>query len=151
MGTATRCTASAQVPMVPCLLPPASPPLLHTPPSLCGEWEYMRVRVCVWEWVCVWVGVAVYVRERKSILSFNQIFVYQSICSWQKSCGLCPRSVRTKKAIRAVRKRDRRNHVRKQKILSRSVKIVPRTISCILKYDLRLAACETRMRWAFLN
>lgn len=49
------------------------------------------------------------------------------------------RSVRTKKEVKAVRKRIRRNPVRKRNILSWEMKISRRTMSSILKYDLRLA------------
>ncbi|KAF2879399.1 hypothetical protein ILUMI_26772 [Ignelater luminosus] len=48
-----------------------------------------------------------------------------------------PRETRT---VKAVTERNRRNLLRKQKILAREMKIPPRTISRIIKEDLRLVA-----------
>lgn len=84
-------------------------------------------------------------------LGISQMFVYRAINRYNETSSVCdrkrsgrPRSVRTKKLVKAVRERIRRNPVRKQKILSREMKIAPRTMSRILKDDLGLAAYKRR-------
>ena len=76
-------------------------------------------------------------------LGISKMFVYRAINRCNETSSVCdrkrsgrPRSVRTKKVVKAVRERIRRNPVRKQKILSREMKIAPRTMSRILKDDL---------------
>ena len=98
-------------------------------------------------------------------LGISQMFVYRAINRYNETSSVCdrkrsnqiksfrssrPRSVRTKKVVKAVRERIRRNPVRKQKILSREMKIAPRTMSRILKDDLGLAA-YMRRTGHFLN
>lgn len=84
-------------------------------------------------------------------LGISKIFVFRAINRYNETSSVCdrkrsgrPRSVRTKKVVKAVRERIRRNPVRKQKILSREMKIAPRTMSRILKDDLGLAAYKRR-------
>jgi transposase len=84
-------------------------------------------------------------------LGISKMFVYRAINRYNETSSVCdrkrsgrPRSVRTKKVVKAVRERIRRNPVRKQKILSREMKIAPRTMSRILKDDLGLAAYKRR-------
>ncbi|CAH1968545.1 unnamed protein product [Acanthoscelides obtectus] len=55
-----------------------------------------------------------------------------------------PRQVRTPAAIKAVKARIQRNPLRKQKILSREMKIPVRTMSRIIKQDLGLGAYRRR-------
>ena len=59
-----------------------------------------------------------------------------------------PRSVRTKKAIKAIWERIRRNPVRKQKILSREMTIAPRNMSRILKDNLnnRIKIADSKLK-----
>ena len=53
-----------------------------------------------------------------------------------------PRSVRTEKAVKALRERIRRNPLRKQKVLSREMDISPRSIPRLIKDDLGLGAFQ---------
>jgi transposase len=84
-------------------------------------------------------------------LGISKMFVYQAINRYNETSSVCdrkrsgrPRSVRTKKVVKAVRERILRNSVRKLKILSREMKIAPRTMSRILKDDLGLTAYKRR-------
>lgn len=52
---------------------------------------------------------------------------------------LCQRQAQTKATVKSVAERIRGNPLRKQDILTREMKIPPRTISRIIKEDLRLA------------
>lgn len=80
-------------------------------------------------------------------LGISRMFVYRTIDRFlgtssvddNKRSGR-PRTVRTAQAVNAVRARIRRNPLRKQKILSREMKIKPRTLSRIIKDDLKLGA-----------
>lgn len=80
-------------------------------------------------------------------LGISRMFVYRTINRYnntssvedQKRSGR-PRAVRTTKAVNAVKARIRRNPIRKQKILSREMKIPARTLSRIIKQDLKLGA-----------
>ncbi|CAH2092028.1 unnamed protein product [Euphydryas editha] len=76
-------------------------------------------------------------------LGISRMFVYRTINNTssvedQKRSGW-PHAVRTTKAA-AVKVRIRRNPIRKQKILSREMEIPTRTLSRIIKQDLKLAA-----------
>lgn len=53
-----------------------------------------------------------------------------------------PREKRTNAAVKAVAQRICRNPLRKQKIISREMKIPPRTISRIIKEDLGIGAYQ---------
>ena len=70
----------------------------------------------------------------------SHMFVYRdkynekSFVCVRKRSGL-PRSVRTKKAIKAVKERIQTNPVRKQKVLSREITILPRSMSHILVWS----------------
>lgn len=80
-------------------------------------------------------------------LKITRKFVYRCINRFNEVCSVDdkprsgrPRVVRTKRAINAVKERIRRNPLRKQKIMAREMHIPPRTISRILKEDLKLGA-----------
>jgi transposase len=80
-------------------------------------------------------------------LEISRMFVYRTIQRYTGTSSIDdskrsgrPRSVRTIQAVNAVRARIRRNPIRKQKILSREMKIPPRTLSRIIKEDLSLGA-----------
>ncbi|CAH2091706.1 unnamed protein product [Euphydryas editha] len=80
-------------------------------------------------------------------LGFIRMFVYRTINrnnnTWsvedQKRSGR-PRAVRTTKPVNAVKVRIHQNPIRNQKILSREMKIPARTLSRIIKQDLKLGA-----------
>ena len=68
-------------------------------------------------------------------LDIGQMFKYRGIDRYNETSSVCdkkrsgpPRSVRTKRAIKAIRERMRRILLRKQKILSREMKIAPKFI-----------------------
>lgn len=80
-------------------------------------------------------------------LGISRMFVYRAIERFNDTSGVSdrersgrPRTTRTPQAVKAVRERIRRNPLRKQKILSREMKIPQRTISRIIKSDLGLGA-----------
>lgn len=80
-------------------------------------------------------------------LNISRMFVFRTIKRFTETGSIedrersgRPRTVRTKNAINAVSARIRRNPIRKQKILSREMKIAPRTMSRIIKDDLGLGA-----------
>lgn len=80
-------------------------------------------------------------------LKIGERLIYRTISRYGETGDVCDRqrsgrtrTVRTKKAIEAVRSRVNRKPLRKQKILSREMKISPRTVSRILKEDLGLKA-----------
>lgn len=80
-------------------------------------------------------------------LGISMKFVYRTIKRFSEMSSVNdrprsgrPRDSRTPAVIKAVAERIRRNPLRKQKILSREMKIPPRTISRIIKQDLKLAA-----------
>jgi len=81
----------------------------------------------------------------------NRQFIFRTIKRYKKTGDIKnksksgrPRSVRTKSAIKAVRERVRRNPCRKQKVLSRELKIPLRSMSCIIREDLGLKALKKR-------
>lgn len=80
-------------------------------------------------------------------LNITKKFIYRTIKRYN-DIGLVddrprsgrPRQTRTPAAIKAVAERIRRNPLRKQKIMAREMKIPPRTMSRIIKQDLKLGA-----------
>lgn len=80
-------------------------------------------------------------------LGISRMFVYRTIQRYTETMSVDdrersgrPRSIRTNQAVNAVKARIRRNPIRKQKILSREMRIPPRTLSRIIKQDLGLGA-----------
>lgn len=80
-------------------------------------------------------------------LNISQKFVYRTIQRFNETGDVLdrprtgrPRTARSKQIVEAVRSRIRRNPIRKQTILAREMKIAPRTVSRILRDDLRLRA-----------
>lgn len=99
--------------------------------------------------------IALHKCNKKPVEIFNLLrtlgittkFVYRTIKRFSEMSSIDdrprsgrPRDSRTPAAIKAVGERIRRNPLRKQKILSREMKIPPRTMSRIIKQDLKLAA-----------
>lgn len=81
------------------------------------------------------------------LLGITQKFVYRTIKRFTEMSSIDdrprsgrPRNSRTPAAIKAVAERIRRNPLRKQKIMSREMKIPPRTMSRIIRQDLKLGA-----------
>lgn len=84
-------------------------------------------------------------------LKITQKFVYRTIKRYSELSSVNdrpragrPRTTRTPAAIKAVRERIRRNPIRKQKIMAREMKISPRSMSRIIKEDLKLRAYRRR-------
>lgn len=80
-------------------------------------------------------------------LQISRMFVYRAVKLFEDTGGVRdrqrsgrPRVVRTPQAIKAVEARIRRKPLRKQKILSREMKISKRSISRIINNDLGLGA-----------
>lgn len=80
-------------------------------------------------------------------LKMSERFVYRTIKRYSDTGDVVdrfrsgrPRSVRTKKAIEAVRSRINRNPLRKQKIVAREMKINARSVSRIIRDDLGMHA-----------
>lgn len=80
-------------------------------------------------------------------LKVGERFVYRTIQRYTTTGDVVdrsrpgrPRSVRVKKTIEAVRSRINRNALRKQKLISREMKISTRTVSRILRDDLGMRA-----------
>ncbi len=70
------------------------------------------------------------------------MFVYQTLAQYREICSLKdqphggrPHDICAQKRIHTVCERIQRNWLRKQKVMSRDVKISPRTMSYILKND----------------
>ncbi|XP_045462489.1 uncharacterized protein LOC123672444 isoform X2 [Harmonia axyridis] len=77
----------------------------------------------------------------------TRLFVYRTLKRYRETGDVVdrvrtgrPRVVRTKKNIKAVRERIRRNPVRKQKVMAREMKISARSMSRILRDDLGMRA-----------
>lgn len=77
----------------------------------------------------------------------KRLFVYRTIQRYRETGDVVdrvrsgrPRSIRTKKTIKAVREKLRRNPVRKQKVMARDMKISTRSMSRILRDDLKVKA-----------
>lgn len=80
-------------------------------------------------------------------LGITRNFVYRTVKLFEDTGGVRdrqrsgrPRTVRTPSAIKAVQSRIRRKPLRKQKILSREMKISQKSMSRIIKEDLALGA-----------
>lgn len=80
-------------------------------------------------------------------LKITKKFIYRTVKRYtdissvdDKARSGRPREIRTPAVIKAVAARIRRNPLRKQKIMSREMKIKPRTMSRIIKQDLGLGA-----------
>lgn len=80
-------------------------------------------------------------------LGISRMFVYRTIERYDETQGVedrprsgRPRSVRTPNAIKAVAARIRRNPLRKQKIMSREMEISTRSMSRLIKSDLKMGA-----------
>lgn len=77
----------------------------------------------------------------------TRLFVYRTLKRYKDTGDVVdrvrtgrPRVVRTKETIKAVRERIRRNPARKQKIMAREMKISTRSMSRILRDDLKMKA-----------
>lgn len=84
-------------------------------------------------------------------LGISRMFVYRCIKLFEETGGIKdrkrsgrPRTVRTPQAIKAVKARIARNPLRKQKIMSREMKISRKSMARILKKDLGLGAFKRR-------
>lgn len=84
-------------------------------------------------------------------LGISRMFVYRCIKLYEETKDIKdrprtgrPRTVRTPKAIAAVKARIRRNPLRKQKIMAREMKITQKSMSRIIKKDLGLGAFKRR-------
>lgn len=110
------------------------------------EWGSIENRVVI-------IGLLKCGKERGEIfrilrpLKVTRCFVYRTVDLFEETGGIIdrpksgrPRSVRTPAAVKAVKMRIQRKPLRKQKILSREMKISPPSISRILKHDLGLQA-----------
>lgn len=80
-------------------------------------------------------------------LQITMKFVYRTINRYTEASSVDdrprsgrPRTIRTKKVVEAVRHRILRNPLRKQKVMAREMKIPKRTMSRIVKEDLKLGA-----------
>ena len=80
-------------------------------------------------------------------LGISRMFVYRAINRYRDTSTVTdqqrsgrPRTVRTPQKVKAVEARIRRNPLRKQKIMSREMRISQRSMSRIIKHDLKLGA-----------
>ena len=79
------------------------------------------------------------------------MFVYRAIKRFNEDHRIddrprsgCPRTARTSKVIKAVRSRNFRNPLRKQKIMAREMNISPRSMSRLIGTDLGMRAYHRR-------